>query len=67
MSTTIKLNGITCEGCVKMASKRIGKIEGVTKVEVNLDGTTQIEAARAIGKDEISQALVDTHYSVAEV
>jgi hypothetical protein len=48
-----------------MATKRLSQIESVSHVEVNLDGSTHIEATRPIGKDEISLALRDTHYTVA--
>ena len=34
--TTLKVQGMTCEHCVKAIEKSVGKLAGVTEVAVNL-------------------------------
>lgn len=64
---TIKLLGLTCPACKKVIEKRIGEIEGVTKVEVTIDsGIAAIDANKEITILEIKEALKDTPYQVIE-
>ncbi len=64
---TIKLSGLTCPACKKVTEKRLGGIEGVTKVEVTLDsGIAAIDANKEITILEIKEALKDTPYQVIE-
>jgi len=51
---TFKVPGMTCDHCVHAVTQEVGKIEGVTKVDVDLatkvvtvDGTDDVEALRA--------------------
>lgn len=60
----VNLIGLTCEGCVKLAKKRLEKIEGVTEANVELSGKTEITSNRPIANEEIRKALADTKYSV---
>lgn len=63
----IKLSGLTCPACKKVTEKRLGGIEGVTKVEVTLDsGIAAIDANKEITILEIKEALKDTPYQVIE-
>ena len=34
--TTLKIEGMMCEGCVKNVKESLEKVEGVTSVDVNL-------------------------------
>ncbi len=64
---TIKLSGLTCPACKKVTEKRIGGIEGVTKVEVTIDsGIAVIDANKEVTILEIKEALRDTPYQVIE-
>lgn len=64
---TIKLSGLTCPACKKVTEKRLGGIEGVTKVEVAIDsGIAAIDANKEITILEIKEALKDTPYQVIE-
>jgi copper chaperone CopZ len=59
----IKLSGLTCAACAKLASKRIGRIPGVSAVQVDKDsGRTDIVAVRVITLAEINESLKDTAY-----
>lgn len=64
---TIKLSGLTCPACKKLTEKIIAGINGVNKVEVNIDsGIATIDANREITVLEIKDVLKDTHYQVVE-
>lgn len=60
----IKLAGLTCESCAKLAKRSIDKIDGVKEVEVQLAGDTEIIADRIVSKKEIKNALKDSDYEV---
>ena len=64
VTTTVKLSGLYCDACPRLITKRIGKIEGVQTVQVDMGGTAAISADRAIGQDEIRTALTGTRYSI---
>lgn len=62
---TIKLSGLTCPACKKLTEKRIGRLDGVSKVDVTVDsGIATIDAVRKITASEIKSVLKDTHYQV---
>jgi len=64
---TIKLSGLTCPACKKVTEKRIGGLNGVSKVEVTLNsGIATIDADREITILEIKEVLKDTPYQVVE-
>lgn len=64
-TTNIKLGGLTCSACKKVAEKRIATINGVNSVLVDLNsGATVIKADRNIIKEEVENVLADTDYKV---
>ncbi|PIY69150.1 heavy metal transporter [Candidatus Roizmanbacteria bacterium CG_4_10_14_0_8_um_filter_39_9] len=64
-TTKFQLSGLTCGACEKVITKRLQVIEGVEKVQVSAqNGETSIIASRAISKDEVTEALQGTHYTV---
>lgn len=62
---TFQLEGLTCESCTKLTSKRISKIAGVEAASVDL-ATQQaaVTASRPVTAAEVTAALADTHYKV---
>jgi copper chaperone CopZ len=60
-----QLKNLTCEACVKIAKRKIEKMEGVVDVDLNLDGKLEITANNEIAKGDIEQALENTKYKVA--
>lgn len=65
---TFKLNGFHCESCVKLASMRLKKIDGVQEVEfADADGNGKLIAKRTIDKVEIEKALEGTDYTVCHI
>lgn len=68
MKTLFKLSGLTCEACEKLSAKRIGRIAGVSAVEVDKDsGRAEITADRAIDLKEVQDVLADTAYQAEEI
>lgn len=61
---TIQLTGLTCSACQKLITKRLMRIAGVKKVNVELNGNTYINAERNISNEEIMKALEGTDYKI---
>lgn len=60
---TITLTCLTCPACKKITEKRIGGLDGVTKVETTIaTGLVTIEANQEISAQEINNVLKDTPY-----
>jgi copper chaperone CopZ len=67
MQQTIKLSGLTCPACKKVTEKRIGRIDGVSTVDVSLEtGIATIEVANELSVVDVQNVLQDTPYSVVE-
>lgn len=64
-TVTIKLSGLTCEACIKLASKRLKNIDGIEDVQIkDIGGETKITTTRPVTADEIRAALSDSDYKV---
>lgn len=59
-----QIKGMTCEACVKIAKRKIEKIEGVVDVTLDLQGKLELTATREISNNDIVQALENTKYKV---
>ena len=62
-----KLEGLTCESCVKLATLRLKKVPGV--YEVNIDsatGATQVSGEDNLNQADLAKSLADTHYSIVK-
>lgn len=59
-----KVNGFHCESCVKLATMKIKKIEGVQSVDIKDDGEAVIEADREISMDELSEAVAAAGHTI---
>lgn len=63
-----KLKGLTCGACVKLATKRLQKVEGVENVKIDLEsGDTEITSSSVIKPEQLAQSLKDTHYSIEDL
>lgn len=61
----IKLGGLTCEACQKIAEKRLSKLANIMSVSVSLtESIATITAMHSITEDEVKEALKDTEYTV---
>lgn len=66
--TYIELSGMTCPACEKLIGRRLSKIEGVSKVQVNLKGeNAQVDGLRKITEKEIKTVLEGTQYQIIKV
>lgn len=60
-----KLEGLTCDACVRLSKMKLEKVPGVENVQVSgLDGRAEISANRKITLEEIQNALSGTDYKV---
>ena len=60
--TTLKIEGMMCEGCVKKVKESLEKVDGVTAVEVNLKkGTASVEHS-GVANDPLIRAVVDAGF-----
>jgi Cu+-exporting ATPase len=69
MKTTLRIQGMTCNHCVKSVTKALQQVSGVQEARVDLDrGLAHIEydAARALAAALI-QAVVEAGYEAAEL
>lgn len=65
--TVIAVSGMTCEHCVRAVSAEIGKIAGVSGVEVDLASGLVAIAAESVPDHAALQAAVDAAgYQLAE-
>lgn len=58
----LKIEGFHCDACVKIAKMKIGKLDGISNVEIKLSGDAKIFSEREVGVDEINDALLETSY-----
>lgn len=64
MTTTIKVKGMTCSGCVNHVQKALTKHEGVINADVDLaTGTATIEH-QDVEVSSLKKAIEDAGYSV---
>ena len=65
MNYKIQLQGLHCEACKKITEKRIGKLEGVNSVSVDLSQQTAlVQTNRSLSQTEVEEALKDTEYKI---
>lgn len=68
MDTTISIDGMTCGHCVAAVTEEISAIDGVSKVDVDLNAggisTATIASAGPISEATISEAVAEAGYTV---
>ncbi len=64
-TTNLKLNGLSCEACVKLVTSRFKKIPDVEEVKVDLaSGKVAITSKTELALPILGQSLAGTHYSI---
>lgn len=59
----IQLFGLHCEACKKLTEKKIGKIDGVTNVNVDLSTqVAEVQTERSLSNEEVNSVLEGTQY-----
>lgn len=68
MKQVIKIQGMSCEGCVKNVEKALEQIEGVNKVTVSLKPPkAKLKVNQTISTNILQDALTEAGgYSIAE-
>lgn len=62
-----KLEGLSCEACVKIASKRLSAVAGVSEVNIDLaSGNTSVLSEEKIDLATLEKSLADTTYKIAK-
>lgn len=65
MSQTVKIEGMKCDGCVKIVKEKFEAIDGVTSVDVQLEEKqATIDAANNLSEEQLAAALADTKFTV---
>ena len=63
----LNISGITCEACIKLIKKKVGKIIGVKDVTIkDNNGETMIESENELKTSDIVTALKSLPYKVQE-
>ncbi len=65
-SSTYTVTGMTCGHCVASVQQEIGRIDGVTGVEVDLaSGRVQVESAGPVDQAAVAAAVDEAGYQLA--
>lgn len=62
-----KVNGFHCESCIKLATMKIKKIEGVESIDIKEDGESVVQSSREIDLEEIAEAVKAAGYSIEKI
>ncbi len=63
----LKVQGMSCEHCVRTVKNAVSSIEGISKVEVFLDtGTVKVEMEKEVPFEDIKKAIEEWGYKVVE-
>ncbi|MCP2275168.1 MULTISPECIES: heavy-metal-associated domain-containing protein [Nocardia] len=65
-TTTYTVKGMTCGHCVSSVKTEIGKIDGVTSVDVDLaTGAVRVDSAAPLAEADVVAAVDEAGYEVA--
>ena len=65
-TSTYTVVGMTCGHCVAAVTEEVGKIDGVTNVDVDLaSGRVTVEADRPVDDDAVAAAVDEAGYTVS--
>ncbi|WP_454195731.1 heavy-metal-associated domain-containing protein [Nocardia sp. Marseille-Q1738] len=66
-TTTVTVIGMTCGHCVSSVREEVGKIDGVTSVDVHLaSGLVTIDSGAPVERDAIAAAVDEAGYQLAD-
>ncbi|WP_431958219.1 copper ion binding protein [Nocardia lijiangensis] len=65
-TTTYTVKGMTCGHCVSSVKTEIGKIDGVTGIDVDLaTGAVRVDSATPLADADVAAAVDEAGYEVA--
>lgn len=63
MKLTFRLQGLTCDACVKLSEMKIKKINGVNNIKyIESKGLMEVESEQPLDLERIRTALAGTPY-----
>ncbi|MGV9584959.1 MULTISPECIES: heavy-metal-associated domain-containing protein [Nocardia] len=66
-TTTVTVTGMTCGHCVSSVREEVGRIDGVTSVDVELaSGLVTIGSSAPVERDAIAAAVDEAGYRLAD-
>lgn len=66
VTSTYTVNGMTCGHCVSSVTEELTGLEGVTGVDVELDGgAVTVTSTRELSRDEVDAAVTEAGYQLA--
>jgi copper ion binding protein len=66
-TTTITVQGMTCGHCVAAVEEELGRLDGVTSVDVDLDsGAVSVTSVGALRPDLLAAAVDEAGYAIAD-
>ncbi len=64
-STEYTVRGMTCEHCVRSVTEEVGKIPGVTGVQVDLaTGRVSVESDQPVPTEAVAEAVDEAGYEL---
>nr|WP_308741807.1 heavy metal-associated domain-containing protein [uncultured Anaerocolumna sp.] len=68
MKKKIAIEGMSCQHCVNHVKEALSELNGVTSVEVNLEGKSAVlEASGEVKYEDIKFAVDDAGYEVVNI
>ena len=68
ITQTISIDGITCDACIKLITKKFSRIPGVLMVvSVEKNGEATVHVSEKLSESVYSEALANTAYAVTSV
>ncbi|MHC1721451.1 MAG: heavy-metal-associated domain-containing protein [Clostridiaceae bacterium] len=68
MKKKIKINGMSCEHCIKRVKNAMEEIEGVSNVQIDLSsGVALFDATDDVKDGDIKYAVEDAGYDVVNI
>ncbi len=65
---TLVIDGITCDACIKLITKRFSRIAGVTNVvSVEKNGIATVTVEEKLPESVYAEALANTAYAIIEM
>jgi copper ion binding protein len=66
-TATVTVTGMTCGGCANSVRTEVGRIDGVTSVDIDLaSGRVTVDSAAPVTRDAIAAAVTKAGYQLAE-
>lgn len=63
----LKIEGMTCEHCVRTVTNALSSVKGVSRVEVSLEtGRARVELEEDVPLEELKRAVEEWGYRVAD-